>query len=150
MSNIQDKALDTQAHAETAKNAGRTFQSNIVSNSVGLAAVAILGIIAQLFFPWWSIAVVGFGVGFWLADTPARSSFYGFTAMFAVWCAYAGYQSLANGGLMTNTVSSMLGGTVSGTQMIFVTGTIGGTITGLAAVAGTQLRELLKDKGIMK
>ncbi len=140
----KDKALDGSAHAEKAKEAGVAFKDKVLSTMKGIVAIAILGILAQAFFPWWTITVVGLGVGFWIADTPGRSFFYGFLSMFLVWSIYATYQSVANGGLMTNTISAMLGGKVSGTQLIYATGILGGTVTGLATVAGTLLRELLK------
>ena len=142
----KDKALDVDAPTDKLKNAGSTLKNNVLSVLTGVVAIAVLSILAQLFLPWWTIAVVGFGVGFWLADTTGRSFFYGFLATFLVWSIYAAYQSSANGGLMTNTISGMLGGTFSGPQLIFVTGTLGGFITGLATVSGTLLRQLLKKE----
>jgi hypothetical protein len=141
---IKDKALDGSAHAEKAKEAGVAFKDKVLSTMKGIIAIAVLGILAQAFLPWWTIAVVGLGVGFWIGDTAGRSFFYGFLSMFLVWSIYAVYQSIANGGLMTNTISGMLGGKVSGTQLIYATGVLGGTVTGLATVAGALLKELLK------
>jgi hypothetical protein len=143
---IKDKALDVNAHAGKLKDAGLSFKNKVLSSLTGTVAVAVLSILAQAFFPWWTIAVVGFGVGFWLSDTEGRSFFYGFLATFLVWSIYAAYQSLANGSLITNTISSMLGGTFSGGQLIFATGTLGGLVTGLAAVSGTLLRSLVKKE----
>lgn len=143
---IKDKALDVNAHAGKLKDAGVSFKNKVLSSLTGIVAVAVLSILTQAFFPWWTIAVVGFGVGFWLNDTVGRSFFYGFLATFLVWSIYAAYQSSENGGLITNTISGMLGGTFSGGQLIFVTGTLGGLVTGLAAVSGTLFRSLFKKE----
>lgn len=143
---IKDKALDVNAHADKLKNAGNSFKNKVLSSITGIVSVATLGVIAQIFFPWWTIAVVGFAVGFWIGDTTGRSFFYGFLSMFLVWCIYATFQSSANEGLMTNSIAGMLGGTFSGGQLIFVTGTLGGLVTGLATVSGTLLRQMLKKE----
>jgi hypothetical protein len=66
--------------------------------------------------------------------------------MFLVWSLYAAYQSSENGGLITNTIAGMLGGTFSGGQLIFVTGTLGGLVTGLATISGTLLRQMVKKE----
>ena len=143
---IKEKALDVNAHADKLKNAGSTFKNKVISSITGIVSIIVLGTLAQMFLPWWTIAVVGFGVGYWLADTTGRSFFYGFLSMFLVWSIYAAYQSSANDGLITNTIAGMLGGTFSGGQLIFVTGTLGGLVTGLATVSGTLLRQLLKKE----
>jgi hypothetical protein len=141
---IKDKVMDTSSHVAKAKDLGLTMKEKVMSNLKGIAAIALLGILAQVFFPWWTIAIVGLWVGYWIGDTPARSFFYGFVSMFLVWSIYAAYQSIANGGLITNAISGMLGGKVSGTQMIYATGTLGGLVTGLATMTGALLREFIK------
>jgi hypothetical protein len=143
---LKDTALDTNAHADKLKNAGNSFKNKVLSTLTGTVSIAVLGILAQMFLPWWTIAVVGFGVGFWIGDTTGRSFFYGFLSMFLVWSLYAAYQSSENGGLITNTIAGMLGGTFSGGQLIFVTGTLGGLVTGLATISGTLLRQMVKKE----
>jgi hypothetical protein len=141
---LKGKALNINAHTERLKETGTALKDKVMSSLKGVVAIAILGILAQMFFPWWTIAVVGLGVGCWINDTVGRSFAYGFLSMFLVWSIYAAYQSVANGGLMTNTISGMLGGKISGTQLIYTTGMLGGLITGQATVAGTLLRDMFK------
>ena len=138
------KAFDVDAQKEALRTTGKTMKELVMSNLVGIAAIALLGMLSQMIFPWWTIAIVGFWVGFWLAQSPASSFFYGFLSMFLVWSIYAGYQSASNGDLMTNTMSGIFGGKISGTQLIYTTGTLGGLVTGLATVAGTLFRQVLK------
>ncbi len=144
--NAKEKALDVEAHKETAKKVSKTIKEQVMSFLTGMTSVALLGILAQILFPWWTIAIVGFWVGYWIADTPLKSFAYGFVSMFLVWSIYAGYQSSANGGLMSNTISGMLGGKLSGTQLIYATGTLGGLVTGLATLSGALLRQFLKKE----
>ncbi|MBL7816909.1 MAG: hypothetical protein JNL70_17940 [Saprospiraceae bacterium] len=141
--NIKDKAFDIDAHKAKVQAAGVTVKDKLLTNLKGSLAIALLGILAQILFPWWTIAIVGAWVGYWFADTPSRSFLYGFISMFLVWSIYAGYQSAANEGIVANAISGLLGGKVSGTQLIYVTGLIGGLVTGLATMTGTQLRSVL-------
>ena len=138
---IKEKVLDVDAHATKVNEAGKTIKEQVMSSFVGVASIALLGILAQILFPWWTIAIVGFWVGYWVADTPAKSFAYGFLSMFLIWSIYAAYQSAVNGGLMVNTISSMLGGQLSGTQLIYASGTLGGFVTGLATSSGALLRQ---------
>ena len=141
---IKEKVMDVDSHAAKAKQVGKTMKEQVMSNIVGIAAIALLGILAQILFPWWTIAIVGLWVGYWVGETPARSFFYGFTAMFVIWSLYAGYQSSANGGLMATTMSGLFAGKLSATQLIYATGTLGGLVTGLATTTGTLLRDYFK------
>ena len=138
---LKDKAsaVNTQAVKAT-----KSFAEKVKPTFIGIVSVAVLGILTQLIFPWWTIAIVGFWVGYWLHDTPDRSFFYGFLSMFLVWSIYAAYQNSANGGLITNTISGMLGGKISGTQLIYITGLLGGLVTGFATMTGSMLRPLIK------
>lgn len=142
---IKEKALDIDAQAKI-EAAGKTIKEQVMSSFVGIASISLLGILAQILFPWWTIAIVGFWVGYWLADTPAKSFSYGFLSMFLIWSIYAAYQSSANGGFMANTVSGMLGGQLSGTQLIYATGSLGGLVTGLATSSGALLRQYFKKE----
>lgn len=143
---IKEKVLDVDAHTAKVKVASKTLKETVMSTLTGILSIALLGILAQMLFPWWTIAIVGFWVGYWLADTPTRSFAYGFLSMFLIWSIYAAYQSVANGGLMGNTISGMLGGQLSGTQLIYATGTLSGFVTGLATSSGALLRQYLKKE----
>ena len=143
---IKETVLDVDAHSAKIKAADKTIKEQVMSSLVGVASIALLGILAQILFPWWTIAIVGFWVGYWVADTPAKSFGYGFLSMFLIWSIFAAYQSVTNGGLMVNTISGMLGGLFSGTQLIYATGTLGGFVTGFATSSGALLRQYLKKE----
>jgi hypothetical protein len=106
-------------------------------------AIFVLGFAAQSFLPWWSIAVVAFLVGVWQSESALKSFTYGTAAVTLLWLIYAGYQNQQNGGLISEAMAQMLGGAISGTQLMIVTGLIGGIVGGVAAMTGTFFRQVL-------
>lgn len=124
------------------KEKGSAFMDKIKALGLGGGAILVLGFLAQMYFPWWSVAVVAFLVGCFVHVSASSSMAYGTAAVTLLWCTYAGFQSSANSGIMSGVISDMFGGKVSGTQFIFVTGLIGGLVGGFAAMTGTMLRDL--------
>jgi hypothetical protein len=128
------------------KEDNKSFMDKIKDLGIGGLAILLLGVLAQLLFPWWSIAIVAFYVGFWVHDSPQKSMAYGTAAVTLLWTIYAGWQSSANSGIMSGAISNLFGGKISGTQLIFFTGLLGGIVGGLAAMTGTLLRDLFKKE----
>lgn len=116
----------------------------IKSLGLGGGAIILLGVLAQLLFPWWIISIVALYVGYFVHESPAKSFAYGTVAVMLMWLTYAGIQSSMNGGLMGLSISNMLGGKVSAGQLIILTGIIGGLVGGFAAMTGTLFRQLIK------
>ena len=143
--NLKNSLSDVEGQAQNLKSAGNSVMDKIKEFGIGGGAILLLGVMAQLLFPWWSIAVVAFYVGVWVHESPAKSFAYGTAAVTLMWATYAGIQNNANGGLMSDAISKMLGGSVSGTQLIFATGLVGGLVGGISAMAGTMLRDLFKQ-----
>ncbi len=116
----------------------------IKSLGLGGGAIVLLGVLAQLLFPWWIIAVVALYVGYFVHESPGKSFAYGTAAVTLMWLTYAGIQSSMNGGLMSTSISGMTGGKLSATQLMVFTGILGGLVGGFAAMTGTMLRQLIK------
>ncbi len=116
--------------------------------SMGMPAVAIvvLGGLTSYFFPWWSVVVVAALVGFYFNESPMRSYSIGLLAVTMLWSGYAGYLSNANGGILAGRVAALLGGVVSGTQLIWATGFLGGIVGGFGALTGSLARKAFWDK----
>ncbi len=106
--------------------------------------ILILGALASWFFPWWSIALVCIGVGALMGNTPANSFAQGLAAVTLLWSAYAGFLDHANAGLLSSKISALFQNKVSGTQLIFVTGFIGGLVGGFSSMTGAYLRQILQ------
>jgi hypothetical protein len=124
----------------------KSFIDKIKDLGLGGVAILLLGVLAQWLFPWWSIAIVALYVGFWVHDSPTKSLAYGTAAVMLLWTVYAGWQSSSNGGIMSGSIANLFGGKISGTQLIFFTGLMGGIVGGLAAMTGTLLRDLFKKE----
>ena len=107
--------------------------------------IIILGGIAQTFLPWWTIAVVAFCVGYFFSDSWGKSFAYGFIAVTLLWAIYAAILDSANGGAISSSISGLFGGAIKSTQLIYVTGIIGGLVGGFAAATGTAFRFLIND-----
>ena len=144
LNDMKAQLTDVQGNVDAVKAKGAALKQKIKELGMGGGAILVLGTIAQLLFPWWVSAIVAFWVGFWIADSPQRSYLYGFVAMLLMWSIFAGFQSSANGGLITTAFSNIFGGKVSGGQLIMVTGFIGGLVGGFSAMSGTLLRHIFK------
>ena len=116
----------------------------IKSLGLGAGAIILLGVLAQLLFPWWIIAVVALYVGYFVYESPGKSFAYGTAAVMLMWLTYAGIQSSMNGGLMSSSISGMTGGKLSAAQLMVFTSLLGGLVGGFAAMTGTMLRQLIK------
>ena len=146
LNDMKAQLTDVQGNVEAVKAKGAALKQKIKELGMGGGAILVLGAITQLLFPWWISAVVAFWVGFWIADSPQRSYLYGFASMLLMWSIFAGFQSSANGGLITTAFSNVFGGKVSGGQLIWLTGLIGGLVGGFSAMSGTLLRQIFKKE----
>ena len=155
MENPIDKLNDIKAHltdvdgqVAAVKAKGEALKQKVKELGIGGGAILVLGVLAQLMFPWWSSAIVALWVGFWVADSPSKSYAYGFAAMLLMWSIYATIQSSANGGLITTAFSNVFGGKLSGTQLIWATGFVGGLVGGFGAMTGTLLRQIVRKDAV--
>ncbi len=132
--------LDTTTNTEAAPKA--SMMENLIRVGLGLFLV-IAGFAAQSFFPWWSIAIVGFIGGAIFSKTWGGGFVLGFLAFSILWAGYSAFQSSENSNLMAGNISNLLGGAVSATYLSFVSGIIGGLVGGLATASGALFRKLL-------
>ncbi len=146
INDLKNNLTDVDGHIEAVKAKGNALQQKAKELGIGGGAVLLLGVLTQLLFPWWVSAIAAFYVGLWIADSPAKSYAYGFAAMFLMWSVYAGFQSSANGGLITTAFSNVFGGKLSGGQLIGATGFIGGLVGGFSAMTGTLLRQIFQKE----
>lgn len=123
---------------------GKGFIDKIKLLGLGGGAIIVLGVLSQLLFPWWVIAIVAFYVGFWVHESAAKSFAYGTAAVTLLWVTIAMIQNSMNTGLISSSITGMLNGKVSVGQLIALTGVVGGLVGGFSAMCGTMLRQLIK------
>jgi hypothetical protein len=98
--------------------------------------IAVISAIGEMFLPWWIIAVVGFGVGYFLPLKPGSSFLSGFTAVFLLWVAYAFMLTHANNDILAKKVAMLLSLKGHVMALLLVTGVIGGLVAGFATLSG--------------
>lgn len=109
-----------------------------------LLVVWVLVSAAQLVLPWWSLALVAFGVGLALAPTGRAAFWAGFGGAALSWLLPAAWLAYQNEGLLAHRVAQLLplGGSVA--ALVLVAGLVAGLAGGLGALAGAWLRAALR------
>ncbi|RRA99000.1 hypothetical protein [Larkinella rosea] len=108
--------------------------------------IAVLSAVAQLFLPWWSIAVVTFGVCFWRSRTGWRAFGNGFSGIAVVWFVYALLIHVQTDGILTGRMADLLFKTKMPVLLLLVTPLMGGLVGGFAGLAGRQVRAVFAAK----
>lgn len=111
---------------------------------ISILLIALLSYCCGVYFPWWTIAVVGFIVLLLLPQPPASAFLSGFIAVFLLWTVLAALISTANGGILAGRIGLLLGIGKSPVALALITGVIGGLVTGLAALSAAYLRPAAK------
>ena len=109
-----------------------------------LLLVFVLSTAVQLDFPWWSMAAVAFALGFSLMPSGGAAFGAGFGGAGLSWLLPAAWLSYQNEGLLAHRVAQLLPLGSSTAVLVIVTGVIAGLAGGLAALAGTWLRQALR------
>ena len=118
---------------------------NLKSLGVGVLFLLVTGFAVQSFFPWWSLAIIGFIGGVIFSKTWVGGFALGFIAFSILWVIYAAVQSASNNNLMAGNISNLLGGAVSATYLSCVSGLIGGLVGGFATASGAMFRNIFRE-----
>ncbi len=138
LKSVQNQVGDAQAQAAA-------FKAKLLSLGTGAIAVIVGSVLISFVSgSWWAFVPVCAVVGAAIGQTPAQSYAYGLAAMSLLWMTYAGFLNNANVGLLSGRISQLLGGAVSGMQLVFVTGLLGGILGGFATMLGATARDLFR------
>ena len=122
--------------------------------------IAALSYPAGYYLPWWTVAIVAFGVGLLMSERrrrrvftrkqapPPRSFLAGFLAMGLLWGGLALYAHLQNEGLLTSRMLPILFAgqeNPSPALLMGLVGLMGGLIGGMGALTGNLLGEAIKN-----
>jgi hypothetical protein len=109
---------------------------------VATLLTGLLAFIAGLFLPWWSLALVAFGVAVLVPQKGGLSFLAGFSGIFLMWALLAAWIDWQNGHLLSHKIAQLfpLGG--SSVLLILVSAFIGGLVGGFAALSGSLLRRI--------
>ncbi|WP_207433437.1 hypothetical protein [Sabulibacter ruber] len=103
--------------------------------------ILLLSLLAQFFLPWWSIAVVCFGVAFLRATRGGQAFLAGFLAIGVTWLGAALFWHLVTDGLLSTRVATML--TINSPWLLMAaTVLVAGVVGGISALSGFYVRRV--------
>ncbi|HFA48845.1 MAG TPA: hypothetical protein ENJ95_07500 [Bacteroidetes bacterium] len=102
----------------------------------------VLGYLAQLYFPFWAMALAAAIAALFFNYKYNLTSFAaGFLAAFLLWAAYAYTLDSENAGLLTAQLGELF--KVEGSYLAYASGLVGGLLGGFGALTGSLLRRLV-------
>ena len=109
-----------------------------------LAVVLIIigSAILQPFLPWYIIALVAFIAGYTVQQKSLAAFGSGFIGVFVLWIGYAAFLSHANNDLLALKVATLLPLHGNVTALLFITGLLGGLVSGFASLTGKLASDL--------
>ena len=108
---------------------------------IQLLLIAILGLLAQLILPWWSLALVAFLVCLWRSQSASQAFLYGFLGVALVWLGYALLIYLRTGGDFTGRMGELLFKVNNAALPMLATALLGGLVGGLSGLSGFFIRQ---------
>lgn len=108
---------------------------------IGFIAIFLLGAIAQLTMPWWTLVPVAAVVAAVIRLKPGASFALGYGAGALLWGTVTWWFSLINLNLLTSKFGQLLGG-ISAPQLLTITTMLGGLLGGMGALTGSYFRAM--------
>ena len=113
---------------------------------LSILLIIVLSFLSCLYFPWWSIAIVAFGISILIQQSHFASFICGFISLFLLWGFLSLWISVNNGHILAHRVSLLILNTDSPYLIIGATALIGALVAGFAALTGSYIR---KEKRIV-
>lgn len=108
---------------------------------IQILLIALVSLLAQLVLPWWSLAIVAFGVCYWRSPSAGEAFLYGFAAVALVWLVYALVIHLQTDGIFSGRMSQLLFQTNNAALALVGSAVLGGLVGGLAGMSGFFVRQ---------
>lgn len=107
---------------------------------IQLILIVILGLLAQLVLPWWSVAIVAFLVCLWQSQSAGQAFLHGFSGVALVWLGYALLIYLRTGEDFIGRMGELLFKMNNAVLPLLATGFLGGLVGGLSGLSGFFVR----------
>lgn len=111
-----------------------------------IVTTAVFSFISGIYYPWWMIAVISFAVSLLLPQKPAVAFIAGFLSIFLLWIILAASINASNNGILAGRVGQLFKIGSNPAILIFITGLIGGLISGFAALSASYIVYLHKKQ----
>jgi hypothetical protein len=109
---------------------------------VSIFLTALTGFALGLYLPWWSVAISGFIVCFFIYQKPIVAFITGFLGIFLLWGGIALLRSVSNDHILAHRISVFILDRDNPYLLILFSSIIGGVIAGMGALCGSLLRRL--------
>jgi hypothetical protein len=109
---------------------------------VSIFLTALTGFAFGLYFPWWTVALSGFVISFFLYQKPIAAFIAGFLGIFLLWGTLTLIRSISNDHILAHRVSMLVLKKDSPYLLIAVSSVIGGITGGMGALCGSLLRRI--------
>ena len=113
---------------------------------IQLILIVILGLLAQLVFPWWSVAVVAFLVCLWRSQSAGQAFTYSFYGVALVWMGYALLIYAQAGGDFIGRMGELLFKVNNASLPTLATAILGGLVGGLSGLSGFYVRQASRNQ----
>ena len=110
---------------------------------VSIILTALLAYVIGLFtiLPWWCFAISSFVIAITIHQSSFKSFLSGFIGLFLLWISLAFLKDIINSHILATKVAQILPLGGSYIAVMFLTGFVGGLISGLAALTASYTRK---------
>ena len=120
-------------------------QSSTMKFITKIVLIAGLCYVAELLFPWWSIAICAFVVNLLLPTRGFNAFLSGFLGVGLLWLSFSWLIDWNTESLLTDKVADILM-LNNALALVAASGLVGGLVGGLAALSGSLLRNLRQSE----
>lgn len=113
---------------------------------LSILLTAVLGYLAGLFLPWWSIAIIAFAVALAFPQHSAKAFLAGFLGIFLLWAIVAFWIDTKNNNILSQKIAELLPLGGSSFLLILVTAFVGALVGGFAAMTGSAIRPIPRKR----
>jgi hypothetical protein len=113
------------------------FKTVTMKFLISFLLILLLSLCAQIYLPFWSVAVVAFAVSALIPQAPWKALLCGFAALFVLWAGLAWYLDEANDHLLSGRISLLILKISSPMLLVALTGFVGGIVGAMGALSGS-------------
>lgn len=112
---------------------------------IQLILIVVLGLLAQLVLPWWSVAIIAFLVCLWRSQSAGQAFTYSFYGVALVWMGYALLIYAKAGGDFIGRMGELLFKVNNASLPTLATAILGGVVGGLSGLSGFYVRQASRN-----
>ena len=112
---------------------------------VRFTLIVVFCYLVELYFPWWSIAIVAFLISYLFPGSFFSVFVSAFLGVGLLWSGMAWKIDYDTQSILTTKIAELLH-LSENTYLILITGAVGGIVAGISSLSGNSLRKMSKGK----